>query len=124
ELLPFTGGVKKARFVYAAAVRVGLAAGLSGQTLPPTQRFFAGGGTTVRGFENDALGPKDANGVPTGGDAVFVLNNELRFPLFKMFEGVGFVDMGNVYERVSDFRPWDIRTTVGAGLRVRTPYVL
>ena len=41
-----------------------------------------------------------------------------------IFDAVGFVDAGNVYRTLSEFRPWDLRTVAGAGLRVRTPYFL
>jgi outer membrane protein insertion porin family len=34
------------------------------------------------------------------------------------------VDVGNVYARVSDFNPIDVRSSAGIGLRVRTPYFL
>jgi len=128
-------GIRKSRLVFATGVRVGLAGGLNGQNLIPGrtstnrinlgERFFAGGGTTVRGFVQDGIGPRLFDGVsPAGGDAVFILNNELRFPLKSIFDGVGFVDLGNVYERVNNFRPWDVRKTAGFGLRVRTPYFL
>ena len=53
--------------------------------LPASERFFAGGDTSVRGYALDRLGIPfqtiDANGFPTGGNAVFVLNAELRVPV-------------------------------------------
>ena len=66
----------------------------------------------------------DGLGDPRGGNAIFVANNEIRFPLFSIFDGVGFVDIGNVYDSASDFRPWDVRKSAGVGIRVRTPFVL
>jgi outer membrane protein assembly factor BamA len=122
--VPWSGGDQKARLVYAGAIRVGLAQGLGGQELIPGERFFAGGESTVRGFRKDALGPIDVAGFAKGGEAVFIFNNELRFPVISIFDGVGFVDIGNVYENVSDFNPFDVRGAAGFGLRVRTPYFL
>ena len=55
---------------------------------------------------------------------MLLLNNELRFPLFSMLDGVGFVDIGNVFEKPTDFSFTDIRKTAGVGLRVRTKWVL
>jgi outer membrane protein insertion porin family len=55
---------------------------------------------------------------------MFVLNNELRFPLFSIIDGAGFSDIGNVFPRVSDFSLGDLRYSAGAGLRVRTPWFL
>ncbi len=90
----------------------------------PSERFFAGGGTSIRGFEQDTIGPLNLIGDPAGGEAVFILNNELRFPLISIFDGVGFVDVGNVYRKISDFNPFDVRSSAGFGLRIRTPYFL
>ena len=110
--------------VYAASVRVGLGKGLSGD-LPTSERFFAGGGTTIRGFKKDELGPRDPSfDLPLGGDAVFILNQELRFPIFKKFGGVVFLDLGNVYPKISDIDFLDIRKSAGVGFRLHTPYVL
>jgi outer membrane protein assembly complex protein YaeT len=122
--VPFGGGQERPRLVYAGGVRVGLAKGLGGQELVRSERFFAGGGTTIRGFKQDQLGPRDFLDEATGGDAVLIVNNELRFPAFKMFDGVGFLDLGNVYESIGDFSFTGIRKTAGAGLRVRTPYLM
>ena len=114
---------RKSRWVYATAVRLGLEGGLAGQVIAPSQRFFAGGGTTIRGFRQDGVGPQVA-GVPVGGNALLILNNEIRFPVRSIFDGVGFVDMGNVYRTIGDFDPTDLRKGVGLGLRVHTPYVM
>jgi outer membrane protein assembly complex protein YaeT len=122
--VPFQKNVRKPRLVYAGGVRVGLATGLGGQTLIPSERFFAGGGTTIRGFAEDSVGPRSVLDEPAGGDAVFILNNEIRFPLISIFDGVGFIDLGNVYERAADFDPFSLRKSAGFGLRLRTPYFL
>jgi outer membrane protein assembly complex protein YaeT len=125
--IPYSGGRQKARFVYAVGARLGLAAGLDGSEVPPGERFFAGGGTTIRGFEQDAVGPmgfRDGELVPIGGGGVLVVNNELRFPLVNIFDGVAFLDIGNVYESVRDFDPFHLRSSAGVGLRVRTPFFL
>jgi outer membrane protein assembly complex protein YaeT len=119
----FTNEILRPRFVYAGAVRVGLAKPFGGE-LPRSERFFAGGGTTLRGFEQDALGAIDVDGLPLGGDALLVINNELRFPLVSIFDGVVFSDVGNVFPRVADFSLSDLRKTAGLGLRVRTPWFL
>jgi outer membrane protein assembly complex protein YaeT len=117
-------GMRKSRLVYAVGLRLGLARAFGGQRLIRSERFFAGGGTTIRGFEQDGIGPRNILGDPAGGAALFILNNELRFPLVGIFDGVGFLDVGNLYERVTDFNPFDVRGAAGFGLRVRTPYFL
>lgn len=92
--------------------------------LPASERFFAGGDTTVRGYALDRLGTPetiDRNGFPKGGNAVVILNGELRIPVWHDIGVVGFVDAGNVFNRVSDFSFGQIRPTTGFGLRYRSP---
>jgi outer membrane protein assembly complex protein YaeT len=122
-LVPWAGGARS-RLVYAGGVRVGLAGGVGGQVLAQSERFFSGGGTTMRGFAQNALGPVDFRGTPVGGNAVMLINNELRFPAYRFLDGVGFVDFGNVFARIEDMRLGSLRRTAGAGVRVRTPYFL
>ena len=122
--VPWSGGLRKTRLVYAGGVRGGLATGLGGQDLIPSERFFAGGGTTIRGFKQNSLGPLDSLGNAQGGNALFLINNELRFPGIGIFDGVAFADIGNVFKTAADFSLTGLRKTGGAGLRVRTPYFL
>ena len=95
------------KLIYAGALRLGLTTAFEGGSVISPERFFAGGGTTMRGFEQDMLGPtetlEDGTVRPTGGEALFLFNNEIRFPIFGILHGVGFVDIGNVYQRISDF---------------------
>ena len=119
----FSNEIRRPRIVFATAARLGISKGM-GAFVPTSERFFAGGSTTLRGFEQNAVGPIGPNGMPVGGDAMLVLNNEIRFPLIRMFDGVGFVDIGNVFQRASDFSFGELRKTAGAGLRVRTKWVL
>jgi len=110
--------------VYSSGLRWGFAKGI-GNELAPSERFFAGGSTTVRGFGKDALGPRDPlSGNPIGGEAVFIFNQELRFPVYKILGGAVFIDLGNVYSSLSDFDPFDIRKTAGLGLRIHTSFMV
>jgi outer membrane protein assembly factor BamA len=104
-------------------VRLGLARGIGG-VVPESERFFAGGSTTLRGFAQNAVGPIGVDRLPLGGEALLVLNNELRFPLVSIVDGVVFSDVGNVYTRLSDFSLSDLRKSAGVGLRLRTPWFL
>ena len=92
--------------------------------LPASERFFAGGDTTVRGWGLDQLGTPetlDANGFPKGGNSVLVLNAELRVPVWRDVGVVAFLDGGNVFRRVEDFAVSEIRGAAGFGLRYRSP---
>jgi outer membrane protein assembly factor BamA len=119
----FTNEILRPRLVYAVGARIGFAHGF-GNDVPITERFLAGGSTTLRGFGQNAIGPIGPNGVPLGGEGLFVINNELRFPLIWLFDGVTFVDIGNIYPRVTDFSLSDLRKDGGVGLRLRTPWFL
>jgi outer membrane protein insertion porin family len=108
--------------VYTVSGRLGLASPFGGNdTLPISERFFAGGPRDLRGLDFEEAGPRDSVGLPTGGNAMFVLNNELRFPIYSILGGAVFSDTGNVFERVRDFRPQDFTQTLGVGLRLKTP---
>ncbi len=93
--------------------------------LPISERFFAGGANSLRGFDFEEAGPRvavvptgtyrDSNGnpiflepftVPFGGNAIAVVNLEARIPITRSIRAVPFYDGGNVFRRVSDiFRP-------------------
>jgi outer membrane protein insertion porin family len=122
--VPYGEQAQRPRLVFATGSRIGMQKGFNSTGAVLTDRFYAGGGTTVRGFRQDELGPKLANGQPAGGNAVLVLNEEIRFPLFSVFEGVGFVDIGNVFPRVTDFQFSELRAASGFGLRIRNPFVV
>lgn len=126
----FTNDIIRPRLVIATAARIGVSKGM-GTFVPSSERFYAGGSTTLRGFEQNAVGPIGVTGVPVGGDAMLLLNGELRFPLLtpgysflSMVDGVGFVDVGNVWQKTSEFSFSDLRRTAGVGLRLRTRWVL
>jgi len=127
SVVPWTKQVRN-RLLLAFGARVGILKRAPNQDFQTeqfkTEQFKTGGGTTVRGFQQDRLGPLDAGNNPTGGDAELVLNSELRFPMYKFFDGVAFVDAGNVYPTLQDFSPFDVRASYGFGLRIRTPYLL
>jgi len=88
--------------------------------VPPSERFFAGGDTTLRGFARDRVGAT-CNGDPLGGEGLFILNEELRFPILHALGGVLFYDAGNVYRLLDDYDIGDLRQVAGAGLRFATP---
>ncbi len=124
--------------VLAASARVGL--GFPGQViktlddgshskesadlLPESERFFAGGDTTVRGFALDRLGTPETivNGFPIGGDGLIILNGELRVPVWRALGAVGFLDTGNVFPHASDIDLRKLRSAIGFGIRFGSPF--
>jgi outer membrane protein insertion porin family len=92
--------------------------------LPASERFFAGGDTTVRGFALDQLGTADTideKGFPIGGNALVIFNAELRVPLRAGIGVVGFLDSGNVFKQTTDIDLGQLRSAAGFGLRYRSP---
>ena len=118
--------------VFAGGARLGLARAaeqvVDGQLvkdLPASERFYAGGDTTIRGYARDAVGTPETlteQGFPIGGSAEIVLNAELRIPVAGDFGAVVFADGGNVFARVSDFNLGDLRAGLGFGARYRSPF--
>jgi outer membrane protein insertion porin family len=120
------------RMVVALGARVGAARGFERvkddqvvRELPASERFFAGGDTTVRGFSLDRLGNENtisATGFPLGGNSVVILNGELRAKLVGRLQGVGFIDAGNVFPLAGDLSVTDLRAAAGVGVRVNTAF--
>lgn len=101
------------------------------KSLPISERFFAGGGNTLRGFEFESAGPRvaivpegdfrNSDGelvtltpftVPFGGNAVAIVNVEARVPFTRVLRLVPFYDGGNVFRRAGDiFRPPSVEET-------------
>jgi outer membrane protein insertion porin family len=116
--VPYLKGV-----VYSVSGKLGLASGFGGdKTLPISERFFAGGPEDLRGFGFEEAGPIDpGTGVPLGGDALVVLRNEIRFPIWNFLGGAVFSDTGNVFARIGDIAFSNMTETLGFGFRVKTP---
>jgi outer membrane protein insertion porin family len=92
--------------------------------VPASERFFAGGDTTIRGYALDSVGAPDtigALGFPKGGNALIVLNAELRVPVWRSLGAAFFVDGGNVFARASDLDLGELRGGVGFGIRYKSP---
>ena len=97
-------------FVFARSTRIGVEEPFAGSTLsdiPLPERFFAGGGTTLRGFGLNQAGPRDpVTGFPVGGLGLLTFNQQLEFPMRlpligSRASGGVFYDAGNVFQTFS-----------------------
>ena len=88
--------------------------------LPFFENYFAGGVRSVRGFEDNSLGPLDSKNNPIGGSMKLVGGAELFFPVpfleaSNSYRMSAFFDIGNVYDGVDSFDASDLRYSVGLG---------
>jgi translocation and assembly module TamA len=85
--------------------------------LAPSQRFFAGGDRSVRGYRYEKLGPTDTTGAVVGGRYLLTANVELDYLFFRNYGAAVFYDAGNAANE-----PWpNPRKSIGIGMRWRSP---
>jgi translocation and assembly module TamA len=109
------------RSVFAARGLVGLAQGAGEFSLPPDQRFYAGGSGTIRGYNYQSVGPLFANTTnPVGGTAILAGGLEFRQRFGRSYGAALFVDGGQVSSTLQ-YLPNVFRVGVGAGMRYYTP---
>jgi outer membrane protein insertion porin family len=108
--------------ILATRLKFGYMAGLKKNDYVPTfDRFYLGGGSTLRGYEENSLGPKDESGVPTGGKIMMLGNLEYRRALFWKFGYTIFIDAGNIWYSPKDVKGKDIKLASGLGIQFFTP---
>jgi outer membrane protein insertion porin family len=114
------------RHVLTAATQLGV----TGDGTPIYERFYAGGFSTLRGWDFRGVSPQfDTDPdpmdvgqlVPIGGEFMWVNTLEYLFPLTAddMMHGVVFTDFGTVEPEIDDIR--DFRVSAGFGLRITVP---
>lgn len=109
-------------FTFAVKGRVSLGKGSGGlDELPFYEKFYGGGLRSVRGFDQNSLGPKDSKGDPRGGDLATSATAEVLFPAPFMADNKSirmsaFVDAGNVFDKTSGFDSNDLRYSAGIGM--------
>ena len=90
--------------------------------VPPYDRFFAGGSSSMRGYSNNSLGPQDDNDDPLGGDLRTLFGTDLFFPSDFLYDRQrlrmsAFADYGNVFAGVGDFDLGEMRGAYGLQIR-------
>lgn len=84
--------------------------------LPPSQRFFAGGDRSIRGYPFREVGPQNADGDVIGGERLLTSSAELEHLFHGNYGAAVFVDAGDAF-----MNSLDIKVGAGIGFRWRSP---
>jgi outer membrane protein insertion porin family len=115
-------GRRKILNVLATRIKFAYAEELTRKDYVPTfDRFYMGGASTMRGFEENSMGPVDEKGTPTGGKVMILGNVEYRRALFWKFGYTIFVDAGNLWEKMKYINMKDFKLSSGLGIQFFTP---
>ena len=108
--------------VFATRIKFGYAGELNRKDYIPTfDRFYMGGASTIRGYQENSMGPMDETQTPTGGKVMILGNLEYRRELLWKFGYTIFVDAGNIWGKVKDVNMKDFKLTSGLGIQFFTP---
>ena len=106
-------------FLLALRGSVGVLVGADGPDLPPSARFYSGGGGSVRGYEFQSLGPRNSDRDPLGGSSMVEMTIEPRYRFTETLGVVAFLDGGMVYDDTGHMGQ-DMRYGAGIGFRFYT----
>lgn len=121
------------RILITNAVRYDHGIPIGSVVLPEVERYFAGGDTTVRGYEEDRLAtevieePLPPYGdvtqiriLPAGGNIRFIHNLDLQIEVWKLLDipvaSAIFLDTGLITNSLDDFKVVDLRHALGVAL--------
>ena len=108
------------RSVLALRTTLGSVQGAGTFSLPPDERFYAGGSATVRGYKYQSIGPLFPNDLrPTGGTSLGAATVEYRQRFGASLGAAVFVDTGAVSNNATPFSDM-LRTGAGVGARYYT----
>ncbi|MBT3731757.1 MAG: outer membrane protein assembly factor BamA [Candidatus Marinimicrobia bacterium] len=131
------------KFVLMSTFKIGVIEPLSSSDgeqsiVPFDERFIMGGngipnGNSLRGYDDNRVGPLTSSGSPIGGNTMIKIVNEFRVPFSEnpVVYGLAFAEMGNVWasldmeEKFSLPRrgPLDLKKSAGIGVRFFMPMI-
>jgi translocation and assembly module TamA len=112
--------LKEPALVLAGRIGAGAIVGAESAAIPADERFYAGGGGSIRGYAYESVGPM-VNGTPVGGNYLFELSFELRLKISDRIGLVGFLDGGNAFASPNPDFGQGLLWGTGIGLRYYTP---
>ncbi len=84
--------------------------------LPPSQRYFAGGDYSIRGYDYQQVGPRNASNDVVGGERLITGSIELDHLIYGNYGAAVFVDAGDAFDDTPA-----IKVGAGVGFRWRSP---
>lgn len=108
------------KFTVAGWARGGSIAGIALSNVLANQRFYAGGGGSIRGYAYQKAGPLDARGDPIGGKSLLEGGVELRVHATENWGGVLFIEGGKVSTNTLSDLKQEPLFGAGVGLRYYT----
>lgn len=107
-----------------AGFRIGVLDAFGGDSQAPLfERYFLGGGDSLRGFPFRDVSPLDSNGKPMGGQTMALGTFEVTHPIWRFIRGAVFTDVGNAWEDSYSFSPGKVNMGAGYGLRIQLPMI-
>jgi len=106
---------------------LGMVVGYGGTIVPFSELYTPGGvdlfdRTMLRGYVDQSVGPRNSNGSSIGGNSQLLFNAELSIPIApNQFYGLLFADAGNAWDNQSKISMFDLRRSVGMGIRIVAP---
>lgn len=107
--------------VLAARLTAGSIIGDNNKDIPASERFYAGGAGSVRGYEYKSLGNQEGGGA-VGGRSLATSSTELRLAFNDSFGGAAFIDGGNVYSKPTPDFTKRFHWAAGLGIRYFTSF--
>jgi translocation and assembly module TamA len=106
--------------VVAGNIRAGMITGSGRTEIPPDERFYAGGGGSVRGYSYQSVGPLSKT-TPLGGKSLLEMSAEVRFKITEHFGLAAFLDGGSAYSNSTLSSNESFLLGTGMGVRYYTP---
>lgn len=107
--------------IFASKLTAGTILGASRREIPPSERFYSGTDSTLRGYRFMSVSPLDQKHKPIGGRSMLILSSELRWKCTEKIGLAAFYEIGNVYSDTLPNLSEEQLQSVGAGVRYNTP---
>ncbi|MEO5341478.1 MAG: BamA/TamA family outer membrane protein [Magnetococcus sp. MYC-9] len=109
------------RMVLAGRLGAGTIMGSSREDVPADERFFVGGGGSLRGYGFQMAGEVDKNKKPLGGRSMLEFSTEARLQATESVGVVAFLDGGRAFTASTPEINEPLMLGTGGGIRYKTP---